>query len=966
MGGRFASSAGSGWSWSNVKPGGPTNSGSTCGILRPLRRYDLSADASAPVLFGREGERAEIGCCLDSARESRGSALAVVGEAGTGKTALLDDAHASAEGMRVVRVRGAELESEVAWAGLGDLLRPLTGSLAQLSDQQANALRSALALGPPMPVEPLGIFSAALTLLSTSAAEIPLLILVDDAHWLDHSSQAALAFVARRLADEAIALLVARRPEPGGTLTTAEIPALEVEEIDRSAAIELVTRTGPVDPSVMQEILAAAGGNPLALIEVTRFLSPDQRVGRAPLPRPLPIAKRLEGSILDRVAKLGARTRRALTLLAAADEAGVALIAEGLGELGLAMSDLEPAELVGLVTTTEGLAFSHPLYRSALYQSATPGERRAAHEALAAVLNRHGDTHASAWQRALATPAPDEDVAKALADAAATARTRGDAASAARTGERAAQLTPVAAFRAGRLADAARDWFYAGSPGRAKSLLNEARRFAEDLPAQLEIERLGAYIELVTGRPPQAAARLLAAAGRAEGLDGDLAAALFAEASFAFTFSGRVHDALKAAERGTQIAARGNGPGVQAATIAHAEALILRGEARRGRELLDQAAARVESGDALATLHVRQSEAGYRMSIGDLERAHELANGLVAQGRALGRPSIIVFPLATVGAADFRMGRWTLARAELTEALDLARETGQSSHAGFANSWLARLAAARGLEHEARSRAEETLEIADRTGGEAGRFYGWAALCLLELTLGNARDAARWGQRLAQLSEDSGLREPSIPEWQPDLIEACARYGEPQRAAAALEVLEKQAAQTQGLWALAVAARCRGLLTSDVDFEEHFAKALARHDRTKMPFERARTLLCVGERRRRAGRRVDAREPLREALGIFEHLGAQPWAERARAELRAAGTTVGSSPATGLLADQLTEHELRVAVAVAQGASNREVAANLFISPKTVDFHLRQIYRKLGISSRMRLAAALAAETTLR
>jgi DNA-binding CsgD family transcriptional regulator len=934
------------------------------GYLGPLGSFGLSANARARVLFGRDAERAEISSRLASARGSRGSALALVGEAGTGKTALLDDAQASAEGMRVVCLRGAELESKVPWAGLGDLLNPLTGNLGQLPEQQADALRSALALGPPISVEPLGIFSAALNLLSASAAEIPLLVLVDDAHWLDHSSQAALAFAARRLADEPIAVLVARRPESGGPLTTAEIPALTLEELDRRAAIEVVTRIGRVDRSVMEEILAAAGGNPLALVEITRFLSPDERAGRAPLPRPLPIAKRLEGAILDRVAKLGARTRKALMLLASADDAGVALIAEGLRELGLAVSDLEPAEETGLVTTTAGPTFSHPLYRSALYQSATPGERRAVHGALAAVLSRHGDAHASAWQRALATSAPDEYVAAALADAAATARARGDAAASARTCERAAHLTPVGAVRAGRLADAGRDWFYAGSPERAKSLLQEAGRFTDDIRAQLEIERLTAYIELVSGRPPQAAARLLAAAARVEDLDGDLAAALFAEASMALVFAAQIHEALTAAERGCRVAPKGDGSGAQAATVARAEALILRGEGRLGRKLLDQAAARLRPDDALASLHLRQGEAGYRMSIGELERARELANGLVAQGRTLGRPSLIVFPLATVAAADLRMGRWTLARAELAETLALARETGQSSHAAYVNSLLARLAAARGLEREARSRAARTLEIADRTGTEATRGYAWAAICLLELSLGNVNEAVVLGKRLAQLSAEQGVEEPAMLEWQPDLVEACVRNGELDLARSAAQLLSEQAARTQGVWALAVAGRCHGLLAGEPDFEEHFAQALAWHARTTMPFERARTLLCLGERRRRAGRRVDAREPLREALGVFERLGARPWAERARRELRAAGATAGSTPEAGRLADQLTEHELRVAVAVAQGASNREVAANLFVSPKTVDFHLRQIYRKLGISSRTKLAAALAAEST--
>jgi ATP/maltotriose-dependent transcriptional regulator MalT len=916
-------------------------------------------------LVGRDAERAEIDRCLAAARASRGLALALVGGAGTGKTALLDAAHSSAEGMRVVRSRSSELESEVAWAGLGDLLRPLTDALPQLAEQQANAVRSALSLGPPLPVEPLAIFSAALNLLALSAAETPLLVVVDDAHWLDHSSQAALAFVARRVAEEPIALLVARRSEHGGPLTTADIPDLRLEDLDRRAASELVARMGPIDATVMDEILAAAGGNPLALIEVTRTLSRDQRAGRAALPQRLPVGKRIMDATLDRVARLGARTRKALILLAAAEEAGVAVITEALNELGLAVADVEAAEEIGVVTSIGGLAFSHPLHRSALYESATAIERRTVHGALAAVLSRHGDVHASAWQRALASPAPDEDVAAAVTDAAAAARARGDAAAAARACERAAQLTPIAAVRAERLTDAGRDWFYAGSPERARSLLQDAHRIADDVGVQLEIERLAAYIEVMTGSPRQAAARLLGAGARAETLDADLAAALFAEASMAFVFSGRVHDALRAAEQGCHIAPTENGPGGHAATIARAEALILRGKGRRGRELLDQAATHVKAGDALATLHIRQGEAGYRMSIGDLERAHELASELVSQGRALGRPSMVVFPLATLGVVDVRMGRWTLAHAQLAEALALARETGQSSQAAYVNCVLARLAAARGLESEARSRAAEALGIADRTGVEATRGYAWAALCVLELSLGNVNEAARSGERLAQLSEEQGVEDPAMLEWQPDLIEAYVRSGQSECARAATQVLAKQARDTRGVWAHAVAARCRGLLALDADFEEHFADASAWHDRTTMPFELARTSLCLGERRRRAGRRVDSREPLREALGVFERLGAQPWADRARRELRAAGETAGPAPKRGRLADRLTEHELCVAAAVAQGASNREVAANLFVSPKTVDFHLRQIYRKLGISSRTKLAAALAAESTV-
>jgi DNA-binding CsgD family transcriptional regulator len=311
------------------------------------------------------------------------------------------------------------------------------------------------------------------------------------------------------------------------------------------------------------------------------------------------------------------------------------------------------------------------------------------------------------------------------------------------------------------------------------------------------------------------------------------------------------------------------------------------------------------------------------------------------------------------------MGRWTLARAELAEALALARETGQPSYAAYINALLARLAAGRGLEHEGRRRAAEALDHADQTGTESVRGFAWSALCLLELSLGNVDEAVRLGERLARLSDEQGVVEPAILQWQPDLVEALARRGETDQANRAAVLLTEQARAAEGMWNLAVSARCRGLVAGEGEFEEHFAEALGWHARTTMPFERARTLLVLGERRRRAGRRVDAREPLREAVEAFAQLGAEPWAERAQQELRAAGGASGADLETGRLSDRLTEHELRVAVAVAQGATNREVAANLFVSPKTVEFHLRQIYRKLGINSRTKLVAVIAAEGAL-
>ncbi len=925
------------------------------------------------MLLGRQAECEQLDVLLAAARAGKSGALVLRGEAGIGKSALLEYAAANATGMGVLRARGVESESELPFSGLYDLFRPILGRLDAIPKPQAGALRRALALDPAdaQPRETMLTAGssedrftycvATLSVLAAAAEESPLLVLVDDAQWLDASSREALLFAARRLETEGVLVLFATRDGLGAARPSG-LPELVLTGLDSQAARELLGSRSMASP-VAERLVNATAGNPLALLEIPSLLSEGQLSGAEPLEEPLPAGPSVERAFLRRLDALPDTAREAL-VVAAADERGDAEeVARAIESLGLDPGALGPAEAAGLVVISgSSVEFRHPLLRSAIYHGAPAAKRRAAHRALAEASSSAGNAAARrAWHLATATEDTDADVAQALEETALTSRRRGGYAAAASAFERAAALTAGTEDRARRLLEAADDSRLAGRSDHACVLLDEALGVTTDPLLRADIQRLRGSIEIWSGRPMAAHALLSAEAALVEEHDVARAAAMLADAVFPCFIAGDSRSGLAAAERATALAQQAGDSERMLASALHAAATILRGEASDARGLLLACAPLLDEGSSLSRTNQLVHFAGAMLVwIEEYEWARLLLGRAVEQARALSAPGVLPYGLAALSALDFRTGYWAASFADAAEAMRLANETGQPAALSYSLVCLARVEAAQGRETECREHVSGASELADRIEAGSVPMFTGSILGLLELGLGRPDEAIPLLEGVASLAEELGLGEPGVVQWAPDLIEAYVRAGRSNDAERTLGAFGQQAEHTRRTWALAASARCRGLLAPDEAFEEQFAAALALHEQTPTPFERARTELCLGERRRRTGRRADAREPLRSALQAFERLGASPWAERAAAELAASGETARRRDPSA--AEQLTPQELQVALIVAQGATNREVGAALFLSPKTIETHLSRIYRKLGVRSRTELAALLAEE----
>ena len=906
-------------------------------------------------IVAREAELDAIEAALASALVGKSVALLVLGEPGIGKTTLLQAAAGMAEGMSVVNARGIEAESELGWAGLGDVLRSLLGHLDALVPHQRAVLEGVLALRPPTPADPLGTSAAALALLAAAADERPLLVVVDDFHWLDSPSQLALVYIARRLQAEPIAVLIGARTLPS-RLAQPGLPELRLPALDRADAAALLASRAPTAASeVVDAILDTAGGNPLALVEMTSFLDESELTGRVPLPRPLPVNGPVEASFMHLVEELDDGARRVLLVAAADDTSDPGVVRRAVETLGVPSSALDEAVESGAIALGPPVRFRHPILRSLVYLVAAERDRRSAHAALASVIDVT-DAYRRAWHNGRATIEPDEEVAAALADAAGDARARQQFSSAAAAGSEAARLTPNSDVRAQRLVLSASDCQLSGNFDAAEARISEALGITSDVAVRAEAQQIRGQGLIAAARQAEAFGLLMREGEEFADLVPDAAALMLAHAALASQPLGRIDEGLVAGRRAVEVAEKA-GPAAQfAASLAYAEVLALRGDSQAIAELQARARSVAPLEDPIVAGMLLQSEAGFLMIRGEHVEARLRVEQLVAGARAAGALGVLTFPLALLAEIAFRGGRWREAIAAGSEAVEISEQTGQLGYGAFALQILARIEAALGHEALAESHADRAESIGEATRTDALRFYVPAARAFLALTIGDLASAVDHGRDVEEISRDRGLREPAVVLWPPDLIEAYARLGRVREATRVLERFAEEAAATSRVWALAAGARCRGLL--DDDFEAAFAEALGWHERIEMPFERARTELCLGERRRRAGRRADARSPLRSALRTFERLGSTPWSERARSELRATGERVRRrGPA---VTDQLTPHELRVALVVARGATNREAAAELFVSPKTVDFHLRHVYRKLGISSRVELVRVLA------
>jgi DNA-binding CsgD family transcriptional regulator len=912
------------------------------------------------MFVGRERERARIDRLLEAARGGVSGALLLHGEAGIGKTALMRWAIGRATGMRVLRARGIETESDIPFAGLAELVSPLLDRLDAIPEVQARALRGALALGPATPHDRFTVPAGLLSLLGVAAEEQPVLAAIDDAQWLDEPSLEAFLFAGRRLEAEGIAMLGSVRD--GTTAAALEVPWLErlrISPLADDEARELLSGTHPerLAPSVADRLVSTAAGNPLALLEIPRQLSDGQRAGREPLEEPLRPGTGVERAFRRALDALDDDARRALLVAATAHTGRLDVIEPALREAGVSAAHLAPAENARLIAVTDGeVDFRHPLLRSTAYHATSAAERRSAHAALAATAPEGSPERA--WHLAAGAVAPDEAVAAALEVAALDARGRGAHATAARDFGRAAQLTPDDEPRARRLLEAAVDATRSGEPDRAFALLGDAARLASDPLLAADVQRMTGHVEMRRGSPLVAYELLVAEAERVRSRDPRRAAGMFLEASVTHMMTGDMHALIATAERARALATSAD-PAVELlATAVIGEAHLALGDLE-GDALLTVCEPYLLEGDPLAIVEIVGMAAHSSVWIEKFDRAQRIFDRLLAAARDASAVSALIYPLAARSHLDFRLGRWATARAQAAESVELAQDTGQQALLTHSLAALAHVEAAMGLEDECRRHVADGLALVSRFQADALGAYLHGALGLLELGLGRVREAIAALEESQQIG-DRLQTQPSVTMTTPDLAEAYARAGRRDDALALLDGFEEAGRRAGSRWTEAAAGRLRALLGPDAEVRPRFEAALAVHENLPMPFERARTLLCFGERLRRARQRADAREPLKEALETFERLGARGWAERTRTELRATGEQQARRAETA--AEQLTPHELQIAVLVSQGMTNREAAAALFLSPKTIEYHLGQIYRKLDVRGRAQLARLMAME----
>jgi DNA-binding CsgD family transcriptional regulator len=895
------------------------------------------------VLHGRDRELAAVAHLIDEAWAARGGALVIRGEPGVGKSALLAEASRRAEGMQVLRTQGIESESPLAFAALQRLLRPVMQHAGRLPAPQARALRAAF--GEEVAEEGADrflVFLAALSLVAEAAEQGPVFAVVDDAHWLDDASSAALLFVARRLQVERVALLFGARDGDVRRFDSGDLPSLVMGGIDpESAAALLAERAGVAIPAeVRDRLMSRTGGNPLALVELPDALSTDELAGATPLPAQLPLTQGVERVFLDRCSRLSDDAQTFLLVVAADDSGRIAVVRQAAGALGAGESALEAVENSGLVRVNgTDLELRHPLVRSAVYGAATSLQRRRAHAALADALADVSDADRRAWHLAASVEEPDSSVVDELDATAERARARGGHEAAAAAWERAAELSSDVEGRAARLHSAGMSAWFAGQPTRARSLAEAARANTTDPVLSADIDNLRARIEWNTGSP-QIGHRIMVEAAR-EVAPHDLPRArhIAMVASALATFG-----ADASGDGQTFLPPVGDDDPESAHCIADLLAgfeHIRHGDLRAAAPLVRKALSftnPLPDTDLVTNLGIAA------MFLGDDEAAVRMHRMVLNHARDIGAVVVVMHTLTLLSLPEIAMGRWSTASAEAGEALHLALGTG---HVGLTEMPMAcslLLAALRGNEE---SYAVRLAELETLMGAKPAGVAD-------ELT----RDVLRWARALhATARPTSALHqlEQISSAWVRgstgiDRIETAVRADRRELALQWSVELEDFGEATGASWALAAAAHGRALLEDGPAAERFFKSSLEYHAVSARIFDRARTQLAYGEFLRRSRRRVDARAELRAALEIFEDLGAAPWAERASSELRASGETARRRDPSSV--SELTSQELQVARFVSEGLSNREVAAKLFLSPRTIDFHLRNIFAKVGVSSR--------------
>ena len=910
--------------------------------------------SSGAVLRGRGDECAQLDRLLEGALAGRSGVLMLSGEAGVGKTALLEHVIASAAGsaLTLVRLAGVESEMELPFAGLHQLCAPMLDRLERVPGPQRDALQTTFGLGAGAVPDRLLVGLAVLSLLSEVSQERPLLCVIDDAQWLDRASAEALAFVARRLLAEPVVLLFAAR-QASDPLTG--LPELELEGLADPDARALLASVlpGRLDPQVAEQIIVEARGNPLALLELPRGLRSGQLAGGFGVPGALSLSGQIESSFLRRLEALPVDTRRLLVVAAAEPTGEPALLWRAAERMAIHPEALEPGESEGLIEFDARVRFRHPLVRSALYRAATAKERRWAHRALAEATDAAIDPDRRAWHLAAATAGPDEAVVAELARAASRAEARGGLAAVAAFQERAVELTSDPTLRAQRALAAAQTKYEAGALEEAVSLLDIAVAASLGEEERATVDLLRARIAFASRRGSDAPALLLEAARELERIDPKLARSTYLDALTAARFAGPLAGAANLAN---VAEAALTGPPLQQSP--EPSDLLLRGLATQitrgyaaGAPLLKAALSAFERETVLP------SDEGRWLSLAlwaaadlwDDATWRRLTTRGVERARDVGALTAVPFALSMLSYVHAASGELAPAESLLGEIQAASEATGTPTQPYLAM-WIAAV----------RGREDETHDLARAAGDEAAaRGEGFAAFVIEHVKAVLYNGLGRYGEAVAALRRqavDPTYRDPS-PRPMAELIEAAARSGERELAELALERLAETASAAGTDWALGIEARSRALLSHGQAADTLYRESIERLGRTSIRLQLARAHLLYGEWLRRERRRREAREQLRTALEMFTSMGAEGFADRSERELSATG--VHARKRSIETRDDLTPQEAQIARLARDGLSNAEIGARIFVSQTTVAYHLRNIFSKLNIASRHQLGAVL-------
>ena len=902
-------------------------------------------------MVGRHAEREAIGRLLESVRDGFSGVLVLTGDAGVGKSRLLEYAAESAQDLTVVRLVGVEAETRLGYGALHRLLRPYLGGLPALPQRQRDALNAAFGLTDSSPSDRHLVGLAALTLLSDAATVAPMLCLVDDVQWLDRESAETLAFVGRRLYADCLGLLFAGRDGSGAHNVFGALPALRLEGLADVEARALLTDgvRGHLDQAVAERLVTGTGGNPLALLELAVNLGSEQLAGVTPLPEPLPVNRQLEEHFRQAAALLPADTQTLLLLMATTPTDDQAALWRAAGTLGLSIRSATSAVAAGILKRGTTVEFRHPLIRSAVHSAASAEERRSVQAALAAT----SAPERRAWHLAEATDGPDDSVAAELEAASERAQARGGYSEQALILTRAAEMTTHPGKRAERYLDAAAAHLTSGNPAAVQALLELATPDLTGPVARVHATRLRAWVEMFHARPREVPAMLLDAVADLGTTDAMASWDLLGEATYAAIIGGRMitgttprEVAKAAADAWRETALPAWSPDPLMAALARS---IAYGYAA-GAPALAAALARLRTADELQ----EQNAFSVMVSVAadelwDIEAKREILGKLVTADRrrgALHGLSIALNALATVEIWD---GRFAAAESCYIESDDYMTATGFRASGDFNK---ALLYAWTGQEAELRAAVATMNTMAENLG--IGLTYPWIgqALSIFEIGRGRYREAL---DALLAVFTDHPLVLDDVNL--APMVEAGVRAGDRKAAAMAMERMEERAPVAGTPWALGLLARCRALMTDDDGAEQLYQESISQLGKVPVAVELAWSRLLFGEWLRRRRRRADARVQLRAAYESFESWGAAPFAERARVELLATGERARKRTVETQF--DLTPQERHVAIRAASGLTNAEIATQLFVTTSTIEFHLSRVFRKLGITSRKQIGRRL-------